>query len=85
MTGYPLKYAFYGLNVPSYMTQNNYVIDYLARNPKFAQKFLEQAEIPDGLFGFTWVPVYTAFYEDASNTNQTFFSSDAVIFTPEID
>ena len=85
LTGYPLKYAFYGLNVPSYMTQNNYVIDYLARNPNFAQKFLEQAEIPDGLFGFTWVPVYTAFYEDASNTNQTFFSSDAVIFTPEID
>lgn len=83
-TGYPLKYAFYGTNIPSYLTQNNYVIDYLSRNPNFATRFLEMAEIPDGLFGFTWVPVYSAFYEDASGTNQTFFGGDAVTFTPDI-
>lgn len=85
LTGYPLKYAFYGLNIPSYLTQNNYVLDYLSRNPVFAQKFLDAAEIPDGLFGFTWVPVYTSFFEDSANTNQTFFGSDTVVFTPEIN
>ncbi len=84
LTGYPLKYAFYGVNIPSYLTQNNYVLDYLSRNPPFAQKFLDQAEIPDGLFGFTWVPVYTSFFEDASNVNQEFFGGDTVAFTPEI-
>lgn len=84
LTGYPLKYAFYGVNIPSYLTQNNYVLDYLSRNPNFAQRFLEVAEIPDGLFGLTWVPVYTSFFEDSAGTNQTFFGSDTVVFTPEI-
>lgn len=84
-TGYPLKYAFYGVNIPSYLTKNDYVKDYLSRNPAFAQKYLEQAEIPDGLFGFTWVPVYTSFFEDQNGTNQSFFGADAVVFTPEIN
>lgn len=82
--GYPLKYAFYGVNVPSYMTQNNYVIDYLSRNPNFAQKWLDAAEVPDGLFGLTWVPVYTAFFQDSAGTNQTIFGGDTVVFTPDI-
>jgi hypothetical protein len=83
-TGYPLKYAFYGVNIPSYLTQNNYVLDYLSRNPKYAEKYLDEAELPDGLFGYKWVPVHTAFFEDASGTNQTFFGGDTVVFTPEI-
>lgn len=84
-TGYPLKYAFYGANIPTYLTANNYVKDYLSRNPVFAQKFLETSDIPDGLFGFTWVPVYESFFEDASGTNRSFFGADSVTFTPEID
>jgi hypothetical protein len=85
LTGYPLKYAFYGANVPTYLTQNSYVLDYLSRNPVMGAKFLETAEIPDGLFGLTWVPVYTAFYEDDSGTNRSFFSADTVVFTPDIN
>jgi hypothetical protein len=85
LTGYPLKYAFYGINVPSYMTANNYVLDYLARSPVMRERYVDSAELPDGLFDFTWVPVYTAFYQDANGTNQTFFGGDTVVFTPEID
>lgn len=85
LTGYPLKYAFYGANIPSYLTNNNYVLDYLSRNVNMAQRFLDQAELPEGLFGLQWVPVYTSFFEDADGTNQTIFGDDAVIFTPEID
>lgn len=85
LTGYPLKYAFYGKSIPSYLSQNNYVLDYLSRNPPVAQKFLDQAELPDNLFGYVWVPVYTAFYTDVDGTNQTFFGDDTVVFTPEID
>lgn len=84
-SGYPIKYAFYGVNIPTYLTQNNYVLDYLARSPKYQTAFLENAEIPDGLFGFTWVPVYSAFFEDHNGTNQTFFGADTVTFTPDIN
>lgn len=83
-TGYELKYAFYGENLPSYLTANNFVKDYLSRNYPFAQKeFLENAEIPQGLFGFTWVPVYQTFFEDNASVNQSIFGVDAVTFTPE--
>lgn len=82
--GYPLKYAFYGVNVPSYLAPNNYVQNYLSRNVTMAQKWLDQAEIPDGLFGLTWVPVYTSFFLDQNNAGQTFFGGDQVIFTPDI-
>lgn len=82
--GYPLKYAFYGVNIPSYLTQNNYVIDYLSRNPNFAAKYLEMAEIPEGLFGLTWVPVYTSFFQDQNGNYQSFFGADEIVFAPEI-
>jgi hypothetical protein len=84
LTGYPLKYAFYGANVPTYLTQNSYVLDYLSRNPVMGAKFLETAEIPDGLFGLTWVPVYTSYFEDADGTLRSFFNADSITFTPDI-
>lgn len=83
-TGYEIKYALYGINVPSYLTQNDYVIDYLARNPAMQTKFLESADVPSGLFGLQWIPVYLSFFEDQNDTNQTIVSGDTVIFTPEI-
>lgn len=87
LTGYPLKYAFYGVNIPSYFANNTAVQVYLSRNPSMNDEWLrsQHGEIPDGLFGFTWVPVYEAFYEDSGGTNREFFGVDAVIFTPEID
>jgi hypothetical protein len=83
--GYELKYAFYGKNIPTYLTQNDYVLDYLSRNPVMQAKFLESAEIPAGLFGFVWVPVYTSFFEDATGTNREIWGGDNVVFTPEPD
>lgn len=83
-TGYPLKYAIYGENVPSYLTQNDYVLDYLARNDRMRAAWLETAEIPEGLFGFTWVPAYEAFFEDSADTNQDLWDADAVTFCPEV-
>lgn len=81
-TGYPLRYAFYGRNIPSYMTQNNYVQDYLSRNPSVAKPYLDTAELP-GLFGLTWVPAYEFFFQDNTETNNTVVDADKVIFTPE--
>ena len=83
-TGYPLKYAFYGKNVPSYLTANNYVQDYMARNQVRQNEFLESAELPN-LFGLTWMPLYEFFFEDNSNNKQVVIGDDQVIFTPEVD
>jgi hypothetical protein len=83
LTGYPLKYAFYGSNVVSYLTTNTYVKDFLSRSPLISRPFLETGEMPE-LFGLTWIPVYTAFYEDWNGVNQTFWGPDTVTFTPEV-
>jgi hypothetical protein len=83
-TGHELKYLFYGRNIPSYLTQNNYVKDYLARHPDKRDEFLSSNEIPNGLFDFTWVPVYKGFFEDQNGTVRTFFGDDAVTATPDI-
>lgn len=84
-TGYPLKYAFYGKNIPSYFTTNTLVQAYLSRNPQTHQQWLDTGDLPDGLFGFTWVPAYLAFFEDSGNTNRVWWGDDQVVFTPEID
>lgn len=83
LTGYPLKYAFYGENVPSYLTQNDYVLDYLARNPTANAEFINAGEVGQ-LFDLTWVPVYTSFFEDHNGSNQALFGADQVSFTPEV-
>lgn len=85
LTGYPVRLAIYGENIPTYLTQNDYVIDYLARSPVKRDQFLETAEIPDGLFGFTWIPAYEAFYEDDSGTNQDLWGADTIVFTPNVE
>lgn len=84
-TGYPLKYAFYGKNIPSYLTNNDFVLDYLARNPTANNEFVNSGDLPAGLFDFTWIPVYETFYEDINGNFQTIFGNDSVVFTPEVD
>lgn len=86
LTGLPLRYAFYGENVPSYLVNNTSVQAYLARHPQMRDKYLDgltAGEIPDGLFNLSWVPAYEAFYEDANGTNQDIWDPDNVTFTPE--
>lgn len=83
-TGLPLKTALYGINVPKYMTQNDYVMNYLARSD-LRDKFLATGEIPAGLFGIDrWIPVYEAFFEDQNGTNQLLWNADLVTFMPDI-
>lgn len=83
LTGYPLRNVFYGINVPSYLTQNDYVLDYLARNPSENAEFLASNEIGD-LFGLKWHPVYESFFEDSAGTNQNIFDANLCVFTPEV-
>jgi hypothetical protein len=83
-SGYPLKYCFYGTNVLSYLINNNYVKDYLAREGNRRGEYLTDNEIGQ-LFGLTWVPIGDQFYEDSSGTIHYIAGADAAIFTPEPD
>jgi len=84
LTGYPLSLCFYGVNVPSYLAKNDFVKDWYIRNPERNQKWLDTGELPDNMFGLTWIPVYQSFYEDKDGTNREIFGADSVIFTPPV-
>lgn len=84
LTGYKLRYAFYGENVPGYLLQNQYIQQHFVRNPGRNADFLESNEVGD-LLDYTWVPAYEAFWEDQSATNQDIWNADQVVFTPEPD
>jgi len=84
-TGYPLKYAIYGKNIPGYMTANASLQGFWARNAVYNQQYLEKNLVPEKFLDFVWVPANEAFYEDESGTVQTIFPDDGITFTPEIN
>lgn len=82
-TGYPLKYVVYGENVLTYLIQNNYVKDYLAREGKQRGEYLNDSEIGH-LFGLEWIPGYDAFwYSDNQTTCNFVLGADEIIGCPE--
>jgi hypothetical protein len=85
-TGYELKYAFYGANVPSYLAINDYIQPWFVRYPAQNAHYSSTGEIPDGFYGIDkWIPAYKAFYNDNSDASQSFVGANAVTFSPEID
>ncbi len=80
--GYKPMIALYGTNVPSYMQQNDYVLDYLARTPGLQSVGLTDNSIPDGLFGFKWVPAWESGYTKDDGTKVSLWGDDAVTFIP---
>lgn len=86
-TGYELKDIYYGINIPSYITQNDFCLDYLARNPGENAEFLNTGEVGT-LFGFTWHPVYTSFWDSStdptSETTNLIFGADNITVTPPV-
>jgi hypothetical protein len=83
LSGYPLRYAFYGKNVPTYLTNNTKLQNYFVRSAGDNTQFLTTAEIPSPLLGLTWLPAYDAFFEDATGTLQNLVGDDQVVFTPD--
>lgn len=83
-TGYEIKYAFMGKNVPGYLATNTSFQNYLSRNPIANQKYLDTGSVPDGTLGLTWVSVQDAFFADQSDALSEIFPADQVTFYPEI-
>lgn len=84
-TGRKPTMAFYGKNVPQYIQENAYCLEYLARDEKSRSEFLASGEIPDGFLSLKWIPAWEGFYEDANGNNQQIWPSDRVTFAPKVD
>jgi hypothetical protein len=80
--GYEPSIALYGKNIPSYLTQNDYVLDYLARQPNVSIDWIKDNTIPQGLFGFTWVPVWKSGFTKDDGTKVSLWPADNITFIP---
>lgn len=80
--GYVPRVALYGSKVVEYLSQNNYVLDFLARTPGMQSVGLKDNTIPDGLFGFQWVPVWESSYTKDDGTKVTLWPENGVTFLP---
>ena len=80
-TGYQIKHAFYGKNIPEYLVSNDSIANLVNGNPAYAQAML-QGDIPP-ICNIQWHPAYDAFYEDKDGTIQEWFGDDTVVFTPD--
>ena len=87
-TGYPLKRAKYGANIPGYLAQNTEVQAFLARAQytKDAQGtlLLEEGEIKNFL-GLEWSDGSEASFEDDNGVMQPQVGPDQISFYPEPD
>lgn len=83
LSGYPIKYAFYGKNIPTYLVQNNTLQQFFVRNNSANPQYLATGDIPNPCLGLTWVPAYESFFNDANGNPQSVVGDDQVVFTPE--
>ncbi|MGA3066088.1 MAG: major capsid protein [Tepidisphaeraceae bacterium] len=87
LTGYELKHAFYGKNVPNYLTTNTNLGNYFFRaaydSDAFSPQYIATADIPNPLLGLTWHKAYQSFFYDQNGNRQTLVGDDQVVFTPE--
>lgn len=80
--GYEPKIALYDKAIKSYMVDNDYVRDFLARNPTMNAQWLNDNTIPDGLFGLTWIPVSKANFEKDDGTKVSLWPDNRITFLP---
>lgn len=85
LTGYKLKYAFYGKNIPSLLTANTKLGNYFQRNQSFNPQYIQTADIPNPLLDLTWQKAYWSFFEDSAGAIQSLVDDDTIVFTPEPD
>jgi hypothetical protein len=85
-TGHELKYALYGKNIMRYMVKNDTVKEYMRYQVGADRSgyFLNQNQIPPGLFGFEWIPMQNTFFDSSSGTVTEIFGGDTIMFCPDV-
>ncbi len=82
-TGYPIRHAFYGRNIPGYIAGNNHAQSLIGGNPALSHAMATTGDMPAGFLDLQWHPAYDAYYLDADGQVQSFFGDDSIVFTPE--
>jgi hypothetical protein len=83
-TGYALKYAIYGSNIPYYLAANDTFKQVIQGNAAAAADY-QKGLIPADTAGLQWIPGGDMFYVDATGTLRSWVGADQIIFLPEID
>jgi hypothetical protein len=84
-TGYRLKYAFYGVNIPGYFAKNDSIKGLWQFNQASNANYQNTGRMPPEMLELMWIPAYPSFFEDQAGTTQNLFPADGVTFFPEID
>lgn len=83
-TGYDLGYAFYGRNVPKYLSGNPKMASFLARNAGANDLYIKKGRITE-LGNMTWMPGYRSSYRNSSDVTQRLIGDNQIVFTPAPD
>lgn len=81
-SGWQPTTAFYGANIPGYLSTNTSFTSIIRSNPAVADSF-KRGVIPPDTAGLNWVPGGDAFYVDADGTIQSWIGDDTVVFAPD--
>jgi len=84
-TGYRLKYAFYGKNIPGYFAKNDSIKLFWQYNQALNTSYMSTGIMPKEFLELIWLPGQLAFYEKDDGTKVSLFPDDQVTFTPEIN
>jgi hypothetical protein len=83
-TGYPITTAYYGRNIPQYLSTNTSVGS-LQQTAPYYDAF-KMGAVPQGFLGIdNWIPIPTAFWQNEAGTNVVLDYSKTVVFTPDVN
>jgi hypothetical protein len=79
-SGYDLNTVYYGVNIPRYLAENTTLAKYSYAS-SLNEAVANKNEIPSGVLGLNWVPVYQAF---SGSTGSQWFDDNFIAFAPGI-
>lgn len=82
LSGYRIKNAFYGKNIPSYLAKNTVMKEFLKLHPQ-SNEDVRMGKVPNGFLELNWIPAHEAMYVDDAGTARFFWGDSAITFTPD--
>lgn len=83
-SGYMPARAFYGRNIPQYLSSNPKMAAFLARNAGANDLYIKKGRITE-LGNMSWEPGYRSSFVDSSGTTQRIIGDNQIVFTPAPD
>ena len=80
-SGYPIRHAFYGRKIPTYLANNNTAKEILRTDPLLAQAIKNRGTFQ--IQNITFHPMDEGFFETASGSITKWWGDDTLVFTPD--